>query len=282
MNETISVIESNRSWLHFDWKGLLQYRDLLFLMVRRDFVSKYKQTVLGPVWFIFQPLATALVFIFVFSTSLKIPTSGVPPILFYLCGLLIWSYLSQCLNATSMSLIVNSQLFKKVYFPRLIVPLSQTLSFLLTFGIQFAVFLLFYFYFKFFTKAGATLHVTSYLWVLPLFVLQVAALSLGLGLWVASLTVHYRDFHHLMGFFATLWMYATPISYPMDLIPEQWRIVVALNPIAPTIEVFREAFFGVGTVSWSLTALSWGVTALVLVTGILCFNRIERTFIDKI
>ena len=192
------IIEPHKSWLYVDWKGLLHYRDLLFLLVRRDFVAKYKQTILGPAWFILQPLLMTVVFTIIFGKVTKISTQGLPPVLFYMCGLLAWTYCSQCFTAVSDSLIANANLFSKVYFPRLIIPLSITLSNLMTFGLQLATFLGFYFYYKIFTSASSSIHPNEFLYFLPIFILQTAAIGLGVGLWIAALTVRYRDFYHLI------------------------------------------------------------------------------------
>ncbi len=276
------IIQPNKRWFYIDWRGLLHYQDLLFLLVRRDFVAKYKQTILGPLWFILQPLLTTLVFTIIFGHVTKIPTNGLPPTLFYLCGLLPWSYFSQCLTGVSDSLISNAQIFRKVYFPRLIVPLSVVMSNLMTFALQLVTFLGFYFYFKFFTPAGTSIHPHPFLIMLPLLLLQIAAISLGVGLWIAALTVKYRDFHHLVGFVAQLWMYATPIIYPISVIPKAWRFVMALNPMAGIVEAYRYAFFGKGFVDLDYLWVSGLGTFVVLVSGVLIFNKVERTFVDTI
>lgn len=252
------------------------------MMVRREILSKYRQTVLGPLWFVLQPLLTGLVFLFVFSSSLKIPTGNVPPLLFYLCGLLVWNYLSTTLSTTSVSLIANAYLFKKVYFPRLILPLSYSIAFLFTVAVQGAVFLLFFLYFKWTSPLSSGFGITSYLFCVPLVFLQVALLSFGMGLWVASLTVRYRDFHHLLSFLLMLWMYITPISYPAEMVPKKWVMLVKLNPVATAILVLRKAFFGQGVIHWEDILYTVGVTCAVLVSGLILFNRVERTFIDKI
>lgn len=281
MSSYEAIIESNRPWFYFDWKGFLQYRDLLWMMVRREFVSKYKQTLLGPLWFVVQPLLTALLFFFVFSSALKISTGSVPPMLFYLSGLLVWNYLSITLNTTSMSLVANAHLFKQVYFPRLIIPLSYSISFLITVAVQLGVFLAFYFYYKT-TPLGAGFHPTPLLLLAPFALLQIAALSFGMGLWVASLTVRYRDFHHLLSFTLMLWMYATPISYPAELVPRKFNFLVKLNPANAAIGILRKGFFGQGTVAGEDILYAVGLTLAVLISGLVLFNRIERTFIDRI
>ena len=276
------IIQPNRSWIYVDWKGLAHYKDLLVLLVQRDFISKYKQTVLGPAWFFLQPLMTTMVFFIIFGKAVRVPTDGVPPFLFYLCGLIPWGYFSQTLNAVSFSLSSNTHILGKVYFPRLIIPLAVVFSNLVAFGIQLATFLLFYLGFKFFTPTGALIHPSPVLLLFPLLILQVALLALGVGLWVAALTVKYRDFHHLLSFVTQIWMYATPIIYPSSLIPQKWRFIMMLNPMAPIIELTRFAFFGKGLLNFNALASSLLITVIFLVVGVLVFNKVERSFIDTI
>lgn len=274
------VIKPNRNWFYIDWKGLLHYRDLLWLLVRRDFVSRYKQTVLGPIWFILQPLVTTIIFTIFFNGVAKIPTDSLPPTLFYLCGLLIWDYFSRCVNSTSVSLISHAHLFEKVYFPRLIVPLSSTLSNLFAFAIQLISFLGFYIYFKYFTSAGVYIKPNIFIIYLPLLLLQVVLFALGVGLWVSALTAKYRDLSFMMGFIVQLWMYATPVIYPVSVIPANYRFILALNPVAAIIDLYRYAFFGTVYLSYKYLLISIGTTVFVLFSGLLAFNRVERTFVD--
>ena len=281
-NNVETIIQPNRSWLYIDWQGLLHYRDLLLLLVRRDFLSKYKQSILGPLWFIIQPVLMAVVFTVIFGKVAKLPTEGAPPMLFYLCGLLGWTYFANCFSATSNSFVDNAGLFGKVYFPRLIPPLSVTISNLLAFAIQLATFLGFYTYFKYFTAAGMNMHAHLFLIVLPLILLQTAALALGFGLWLSAATAKYRDFAFLTGFIVQVWMYATPVIYPLSLIPEKWRLLAMLNPMAPIVESYKYAFLGAGTLNLGYLMVSAVITVIVLVTGILIFNKVERTFIDYV
>ncbi len=276
------VIQPNSSWLYFDWKGLLEYRDLLVLLVRRDFLARYKQTLLGPAWFILQPLLTTVIFTVIFGKGVKISTEGIPPYLFYFCALVPWSYFSQCLSAISLSLTGNANLFRKVYFPRLIIPLSIILSNLMAFLLQLFTFLGFYFYFKFFTPQGAQIHPTAALFFLPLLLLQTAATSLGVGLWVAALTVKYRDFQHLVTFAVQLWMYLTPVIYPASVIPERWRFLIAFNPMAGVVECHRYAFFGTGMIESAYLSISAFTALFFLLTGLLIFNKVQRTFVDTL
>lgn len=276
------IIEPNRSWFRIPWREIIQYRDLLFLLVRRDFVSQYKQTVLGPLWFVIRPLATTIVFTVIFGKVAKISTDGLPQMLFYLCGLLGWSYFSRCMGATSTTFISNASLFGKVYFPRLVVPLSLVVSNLIAFGIQLATFLFFWVYFACFTEGGSYVHMTWFVLLLPLLLLQSAAIGLGVGLWMSSLTAKYRDFVHVAGFMTQLWMYATPVVYPLSLVPERWRWACALNPLTGIVESFRYAFLGQGSVDGGYLVLSVITTVVLLVSGALVFSRTERTFIDTV
>ena len=276
------IIQPTRGWRVIDWRALVHYRDLLYLMVRRDFVAKYKQTVLGPAWFIIQPLITTLMFTVVFGKIAKIPTDGIPGQVFYLCNLLAWTYFSQSLPTIATSLITNAGLFSKVYFPRLIVPLAALVSNLLAFGLQLVTFLGFYFYFKFATPEGAGIHANLTLLALPLLILHTALISLGFGLWLAALTAKYRDFTHLMHFLVQLWMYATPVILPLRLVPEKLRIVFALNPMTAVVESFRYAFFSHATVNAGYLGLSVAITLVVLISGLLVFSRVEKTFVDVV
>ena len=276
------VLEPDRGWFAIDWRSLWHYRDLLYFLVRREFISKYKQTILGPIWFIIQPLLTTVVFTVIFGNIAKIPTNHIPPILFYLCGLLPWAYFAQCLSSISSALISNAMIFEKVYFPRLIIPLSIIVSNAFMFLLQLAVFLGFYAYFKCLTPAGTLLDANRFIFWLPLLLLQTAAISLGVGLLVASMTVKYRDFQHLVGFSIQLWMYATPIIYPLSVIPRKWKLLFVLNPMSGIVEGYRYAFFGTGFVNADYMICSAIVTVLVLIAGILVFNKIERTFVDTI
>ena len=276
------VIEPNRSWFRLPWRDLLHYRDLWFLLVRRDFVAKYKQTILGPAWFIIQPLLMTLMFTVVFGRIAKIPTDGLPGMLFYLCGMLAWTYFAECIRGTSTIFVTNANLFGKVYFPRLVVPLAVVTSNLIAFAIQLATFIGFWLYFKFFTPAGDHFALTPYLFALPLLLLQTAAIGLGVGLWMSSLTAKFRDFTHLTGFLTQLWMYATPVVYPLSEVPQRWRWVVSLNPMTGIVETYRYAFLGAGTVEPGYLAGSAVATVVLLVSGVLLFSRTERTFIDTV
>lgn len=279
-NTRQTIIEPTHDFFKVKWVEIWNYRDLLYLLVRRDFISKYKQTVLGPAWFILQPLLTTIVFTVIFGKFAKIPLGQVPPILFYLCGLLAWDYFSQCLSGISGSLISNTNLFAKVYFPRLIIPLSLLLSNLMRFTLQLVVFLCFYAYFYFFTPAALFIHPSFAMTLLPIAVLFSALISLGFGLLICSLTVRYRDLQYVVGFTIQLWMYGTPIIYPLSAVPEKWRWIVLMNPMTQILEFYRLVFFGKGDLSFFNVLISLAVTVLFLFAGLYQFNKSEKTFVD--
>jgi len=276
------VIRPSRGWFNLNLGDVWRYRDLLLLLVHRDFVAKYKQTVLGPAWFILQPLLTTVVFTVIFGKVAKIPTDGLPPVLFYLAGLLGWSYFAQTFQSTSGTFVANSGLFGKVYFPRLVVPLAAVMSNLLAFALQLGTFLCFWSYYKFFTIAGGSFGFNGAIICFPLVVLQIAALSLGVGLWLSALTAKYRDFVHLSGFMIQIWMYATPVIYPLSQIPKSWRWLAVLNPMTMPVETIKYMLLGQGVVVPSYLAVSLAMTALFLVSGVLVFNKVEKTFVDTV
>ncbi len=275
------VLRANRRWLSLDLKELWQYRDLVALMVRRDFVAKYSQTILGPLWFIVQPVLTTLVFTVIFGRIAGLSTDGLPPVLFYLCGQLGWTYFSQCFSANSATLINNSALFGKVYFPRLVVPLSVLISNLFAFAIQFVTFAAFFVYFKFIAQIGS-FGLDWRVILLPLLVLQTALLSLGVGLLMSSLTAKYRDLNHVSSLLIQLWMYATPVIMPLSSFPTKWQWVVVLNPMTAIVESFRLMLLGTGTVEPLHLLYSIGATLLICLAGLILFHKVERTFIDTV
>ncbi len=274
-----TLIKPRTSFQWFDWKLLYQYRDLLGLWVKRDLTAKYRQTILGPLWFMLHPLVTSLVFVLIFSRGLQIPTEGVPASLFYLTGLLVWNYVSQCLNSTSMTLVAHSGLFRKVFFPRLILPFSYCLSSLVAMGIQLGVLGGIY---GVLVLQGATTRPSLFVLALPVLILQLIVLSFGLGLWISALTVRFRDFHHLWSLISPLWLYASPISYPLSALPADLRWIVELNPLTFILEGFRLAILGVGIFHWE----QWGVSALLTlmigISGILIFQKMERSCVDSL
>lgn len=258
---------------------LWRYRDLIALLVHRDFVAKYKQTILGPAWHLIQPLLTTAMFTIVFGKIAKIPTEGVPPFLFYMAGTVMWGYFSTVLTVTAATFTANAGIFGKVYFPRLVVPLSVVLSNLITFAIQFSLFLVFLAYWM---RQGAALTPNGWILVTPLLLMMMAALGLGLGLIVSALTARYRDLTVVVGFGVQLLMYATPVIYPLSVLPESYRFWMDLNPIAPVMELFRYAYLGAGVLSFNLLAYGIAATAAILLGGIVMFNQVERTFMDTV
>jgi lipopolysaccharide transport system permease protein len=275
-----TMVISNRSgWLDTNLKELWRYRDLILLFVRRDFVAIYKQTILGPLWFLLQPLFTTIVFTIVFGKIANIPTDGLPQPLFYMAGIVGWNYFANCFSATSNTFVTNAGIFGKVYFPRLAVPVSVVITNLMTFVIQFVVFIafLFFFYLK-----GSSVKPNLFILLTPYLILQMGILGLGFGILISSLTTKYRDLSFAVTFGVQLWMYATPIVYPMSQIPERWQWLFALNPMAAIIEAFRYAFLGAGSIKPLFLGISLAVTLVVLGIGIVLFRRIEKTFMDTV
>jgi lipopolysaccharide transport system permease protein len=275
-----TVITPHQPWYRIDWREIVEYRDLLWMLVLREFSSIYKQTILGPLWFILQPLATTIVFTVIFSNVAKIETDGIPPFLFYMSGMVLWNYFSGCLNSISASLVSGAGIFGKVYFPRLIVPLSMLVTNLANFALNLVTFLAFYVYFLLFRKTG--IDPTVWLWAFPLTVAHCAAVGLGVGLWLAAVTVKYRDLRFALPFLSQLWLYLTPIVYPMSLVSERGRWLLGFNPLSGIVEFNRLAFFGAGTLSREVLLLNGAVAAVLLVTGLLVFNRVQRSFVDTV
>ena len=273
------IITPRKKWYDLQLADVWRYRDLVWLFVRRDFVSRYKQTILGPLWLIIQPIFTSLIFTIVFGQIAKLPTDGVPHLLFYLSGTVLWHYFSNCLTGTSNTFISNAGIFGKVYFPRLVTPISIVISNLITLGIQFSLFIGFLIYFN---LKGADVHLTIWALTFPLLVFLLAGLGLGFGIIISSLTTKYRDLSYLVGFGVSLWMYVTPILYPASSIPEQFRWLANINPISPLVETFRMGFLGQGDASWFGLAYSAGFMLVVTFIGIVIFNRVEKTFIDTV
>lgn len=274
------LIRPNRTWFDFDWAELWHYRDLLYFLIRREFVAKYKQTILGPAWFILQPLLMTLVFTVVFGRIAQIPTDGLPPVLFYLCGMLGWNYFAQTAQGTSTLFTTNEHIFSKVYFPRLIIPLSMALSQGFAWALQLMTFAAFWIYFKTFTEASDAFNLSVWALTLPLlFILQLSA-SMGVGLWMSALTAKYRDMQHVTTFLLQAWLYATPIIYPLSQVPPEWRWVIALNPMTGIVEVYRFAFLSKGTVDPLVCGISAFIAIALLLTGTIFYQRISRTVVD--
>ena len=260
-------------------QDLWRYRDLVLLFVRRDFVSQFKQTILGPTWFVIQPLLTTIVFTIIFGNIAKLSTDGLPKIPFYLSGSVVWMYFAACLEKTSRTFIGNAVLFGKVYFPRLVVPVSLVLSGLIRFGLQFIFFMAF---FAYYAMTGSGVHLTWVALLLPVLVLIMAGLSLGLGIIFSSMTTKYRDLVFLLQFGVRLLMYATPVIYPLSSLKGRYRYLILANPMTPIIETFRHGFLGVGTFNaWHLV-YSAGFALIVLFVGAVMFTKVERTFMDTV
>ena len=264
-----------------DFKELWHYRDLCALFVKRNVITQYKQTILGPLWYLVQPLMATVMYMVVFGGIAKIPTDGLPQPLFYLAGICMWQYFSDCLSKTSNTFVDNAGIFGKVYFPRLVVPLSNVMSNLVRFGIQLGLFFAVYLYYQLFTPVQ--IHTNWYALLLPFLVLLLAGLALGFGILFSSMTTKYRDLQLLLSFFVSLWMYATPVIYPLSTITnEKLRFVMSLNPLTGIIEAFKYGILGVGQFSWSMLAYSFGFMLLLLALGIVVFNKVQRSFMDTV
>lgn len=258
---------------------LWSYRDLVALFVRRDFVAQFKQTILGPAWFVIQPLLTTITFTVIFGNIAKLSTDGLPPILFYLSGNILWQYFANSLTTTSDTFIKNAHIFGKVYFPRLAVPVSVIISQLFKVLLQFAFFLCFWAYFF---LRGAEVGFTPVAYLLPVLLVLLAGLSLGMGIILSSLTTKYRDLRFLLQFGVQLLMYVTPVIYPLSSIEGKWRFLILANPVTPIIETFRAGFLGTGSFSWIYLGYSAAITAVMLLAGVILFTHIERTFMDTV
>jgi lipopolysaccharide transport system permease protein len=275
-----TIIKANTQWWYFDWREIVEYRDLLMLLVKRDLTAIYKQTILGPLWFVIQPLLTTVVFTIIFGTVANIPTDGVPHFIFYMSGTIFWNYFQGVLNHGAGSLVANTNLLSKVYFPRLIIPLSGVFTNLAQLALNFVLFLGFYGWFMF---RGSEMSPNDWLFLLPLLILQCGLLGLGFGLWVSAMTIKYRDLRFALPFLIQLWMYATPIVYPASIVVKpSLKLLLWLNPMTAVVEFSRHAFTGKGSADISGLGLSWAVTLLVLISGLFLFNKVQRTFVDTI
>lgn len=273
-----TVIKPKQKLLDLKIRELWRYRDLIMLFVRRTFVAQYKQTILGPAWAVVQPLFTTVIFTFVFGSMAGLAPGGVPSFLFYMCGNVAWTYFSGALTATASTFTANSSIMGKVYFPRLVMPVSTVLSNLISFAIQFVFFLGFFVYYLI---IGAVMP-NWYAMLTPLLVIQMAALGLGFGIIISALTTKYRDLAMLVSFGVQIWMYLTPVAYDIAIIPEKYMGLYMLNPMTPVINAFRYGWLGTGSFDLGYYLLSWGVTAAVLLLGIVLFNRVEKTFMDTV
>ncbi|MCG1037802.1 ABC transporter permease [Polaribacter sargassicola] len=274
------VIKPKTSLFDFSIKEVWSYRDLLLLFVRRDFIAVYKQTILGPLWFFIQPILTTLMFMVVFGGIGKMSTDGMPQAAFYLAGIVSWNYFADVLKATSETFVQNANIFGKVYFPRIISPLSIVISKLITFGVQLFLFLLVFSYYLFFTDSS--IQPNWYLLLLPVLIFLTGGMSFGLGLLITALTTKYRDFRFLIAFAIQLAMYATPVIYPSSMIEGKMKIFITANPMSAIIETFRYAFLGVGNFSWGGLLYSFIVMILFIIIGVLSFNKVEKSFMDTV
>lgn len=272
-------IKPQDSLFNLHLRDVWNYRDLLWLLVRRDFVSFYKQTILGPFWFFVQPLLTTLMFTLVFGKMGGFSTDGLPPVLFYMAGITAWNYFADCITKTSTVFKDNAAIFGKVYFPRLIMPLSIVVSNLVRFAVQFFLFLLIIAYYAF---KGTSFHFTWAILLFPVVVVLMAALGLGSGMLISAMTTKYRDLAFLLTFGIQLLMYATTVIYPLSSAPAKYRGLIAANPMTPLIETFRYGFLGKGSFSWGAFGYAAWVTLVVPLLGIVIFNKVEKDFVDTV
>ncbi|HEY0054501.1 MAG TPA: ABC transporter permease [Pedobacter sp.] len=272
-------ITPQSSLIDLKLKEIWNYRDLLVLLVRRDFVSFYKQTILGPLWFFIQPIFTTIIFTFIFGNLAGISTDGLPQPLFYMAGITAWNYFAECLTKTSTVFKDNANIFGKVYFPRLIMPFSIVLSNLVKFGVQFLLFIIMLLYYK---STGSQFSPNSYILLFPLLIFLMAALGLALGMIISAMTTKYRDLAFLVTFGVQLLMYATTVIYPLSAAPEKYRFLIVLNPMTGIIETFRYGFLGNGSFSWETLGYTLAITIVLLISGIIVFNKVEKNFVDTV
>lgn len=277
--EYTTIIKPKNKLFEVDFKEIWDYRDLLSMFVKRDIVTQYKQTILGPTWYLIQPALTTVMYMVVFGGIAGISTDGLPQPLFYLSGIVLWQYFSDCLNKTSSTFTANQHIFGKVYFPRLIAPISTVISNLLRMGIQFLLFISIYIYY---IAAGVAVAPNVYALLFPVFILMLAGLALGFGIIISSMTTKYRDLTILFSFVVQLWMYATPVIYPMSTMPDKYKWIILLNPLTSIFEAFKYAVMGVGTFSWGQLSYSFGFMIVLLGVGIVVFNKVQRSFMDTV
>lgn len=276
------IIIPRRGLLDIDLKGLWRYRDLYVMYIRRDIVTKYKQTILGPLWYVIQPVFTTLMYMFVFGGLAGISTDGAPQPLFYMAGILLWNYFSETFTLCSDIFSANANVFGKVYFPRLVVPLSGATSNLLKMFIQLLLFIVIYIYYRFFTEGGQLLTINFSLLLFPFFILLLALHAMSWGLIISSWTTKYRDLKFLIQFGIQLFMYATPVIYPLSVAPEKYRDIIALNPLTPIFEAFRYSCLGCGSLDWGGLLYSTLFMLVTLFLGVVIFSRTERDFMDTV
>lgn len=275
-----TIIKPKGKLFEIDFKEIWRYRDLLVMFIKRDIVTQYKQTILGPTWYFIQPALTTIMYMVVFGGIAGISTDGLPQPLFYLAGIVLWQYFSECLNKTSATFTQNQHIFGKVYFPRLISPLSNVLSNLVRMSIQFLLFLIVYVYY---VAVGVDVMPNAYALLLPLLIVMLAGLSLGFGIIISSMTTKYRDLTILFTFIVQLWMYATPVIYPLSTISnEKIRMLMGINPLTSIFEAFKYGMLGVGQFSWGGLGYSFGFMVVLLLVGVVVFNKVQRGFMDTV
>ena len=273
------TINPHSKWYDLRIKEIFKYKDLLFLFVKRDFVSIYKQTVLGPLWFFIQPIITAITFTIIFGNLAKISTDGLPQILFYMCGITLWNYFADTLTKTSDTFSSNANIFGKVYFPRMIAPLSVVVSNLIKLGIQFLLFLGIWIYYLI---QSDLIHPNKMLVLIPFLIILIGFMALSFGIIISSLTTKYRDLKFLVTFGIQLMMYASPIVYPLSIVPEKYKWIIVANPVTSIIETFKYAFLGVGEFSWLYLGYSTLFTIILFMIGLVIFHRVEKSFMDTV
>lgn len=272
-------IKSNSGWLDINFKELVQYKDLIWLFTKRNIAVMYKQTILGPLWLILNPLITVLLYVFVFGNIAGLSTDGSPQLAFYLASNALWSYFSLCLSQTSTTFTNNAAIFGKVYFPRLTMPISTILTGILNLVVQLVMLIIIVIIYAI---QGIYIPINACILLIPVLIIQTALLGLGCGIIISSLTTKYRDLAIVVTFGIQLWMYASPVVYSVSQIPEKYYSFYMLNPIAPIITVWRHAFLGVGTLPYFYWGISWITTFIVLILGVLLFNKVEKTFMDTV
>ena len=278
-NDNITYIEAKNKLFSVNFRELFRYRDLIWLFVKRDLVNSYKQTVLGPIWILINPLLSTTVFTVIFGIIAGISTDGVPPFLFYMSGNVLWSFFSSNLNKGSSTFLSNARIFGKVYFPRLVMPIANVIFNFINFALQTVVYIILV---VVYALMGTNVHPNLLILLAPLLVLQTALLGMGIGLIVSSITTKYRDLNILVNFGISLLMYITPVVYPISEAPLGLGTVLLLNPVAPIVETYRYAFLGSGAFHWVYWLVSLGVTALILLFGLVIFNKVEKNFIDTV
>lgn len=276
------VIKPQSSNFSLNYKEVWKYRDLIKRYIHRDIVTAYKQTVLGPIWYLIQPFFMTAMYMFVFGGIANISTDGLPQMLFYMSGILCWNYFGDCLGKAQSTFTANACVFSKVYFPRLVVPISGVISGMVRLAIQFGLFICIFLYYY---LNGTSIHPNIYILLFPLLIIMTAFMGLGFGIIISSMTTKYRDLSIIFGFVTYLWMYATPIIYPLSAVPEsynKYKWIIELNPMTSIVETTRYAFMGEGAFSWASLGYSFGVTVAVVIIGTWMFNKIERSFIDVV